>query len=285
MPDAGKLVLSRPVVYPAATAVDGRPRSACYVRAGFSEEHPPVLEATTACPSACAPAWSCSRARRRAGSRRHVAPGYRPAFSWSARSDSGRPSARAGTYRPPADDARRSGQRAHDPACGRGLGRAADRADLDGDHDRGRHVPTSGRAPIYDPGCIGCGEVCGPVPSDRFPGGLSFRQPCSFGYAAVRYFAAAAPVVPAPVDAFRVSATGGPTTPGDTDVAHFDATRPRPWRRDRRPRRGSTSTSTPTRTSRTPSARSRWAVSTSAGERLRHRVVHPRVPVLRAGRA
>ena len=50
--------------------------------------------------------------------------------------------------------------------------------------------------PVYDPSCLGCGEVCGPVPSDRFPGGLSFRQPCSFGYAAVEHFAAAPPDVP-----------------------------------------------------------------------------------------
>ena len=28
--------------------------------------------------------------------------------------------------------------------------------------------------------------------------------------------------MPAPVDAFRVTATGGPTTPGDSDIAHFD---------------------------------------------------------------
>jgi len=78
-----------------------------------------------------------------------------------------------------------------------------------------------GPGPVYDPSCLGCGEVCGPVPSDRFPGGLSFRQPCSFGYAAVEYFAAAPPDVPAPVDTYRVSATGGPTTPGDSDVAHL----------------------------------------------------------------
>jgi hypothetical protein len=38
----------------------------------------------------------------------------------------------------------------------------------------------------------------------------------------VRYFGATPPVVPAPVDAFRITATGGPTTPGDTDVAHVD---------------------------------------------------------------
>ena len=83
-----------------------------------------------------------------------------------------------------------------------------------------------GRGPVYDPSCLGCGEVCGPVASDRFPGGLSFRQPCTFGYAAVRFFAVSPPVVPAPVDAFRVTATGGPTTPGDTDIAHFDGACP-----------------------------------------------------------
>jgi hypothetical protein len=81
----------------------------------------------------------------------------------------------------------------------------------------------SGYGPVYDPSCLGCGEVCGPVASDRFPGGLSFRRPCpgGFGYATVRYFGATPPVPPAPVDSFRVTASGGPTTPGDTDVASF----------------------------------------------------------------
>jgi hypothetical protein len=47
-------------------------------------------------------------------------------------------------------------------------------------------------------------------------------MPCDWAYAAARWFGATPPVVPAPVDAFRVSATGGPTTPGDSDVAHVD---------------------------------------------------------------
>jgi hypothetical protein len=79
-----------------------------------------------------------------------------------------------------------------------------------------------GPGPVYDPACNGCGEVCGPVPSDRYPGGLSFRQPCDFGYAAVRSFGATPPMVPAPVDSFRITAMGGPTTPGATDTASFD---------------------------------------------------------------
>jgi hypothetical protein len=79
-----------------------------------------------------------------------------------------------------------------------------------------------GSAPVSDPSCLGCGDVCAPVLSDRFPGGLSFRQPCDFGYAALQYFGAAPPFTPAPVDYYRVSATGGPMTPGDSDVGWLD---------------------------------------------------------------
>ena len=119
-----------------------------------------------------------------------------------------------------------------------------------------------GPGPVYDPSCLGCGEVCGPVPSDRFPGGLSFRQPCSFGYAAVEYFAAAPTRRPRSVDAYRVSATGGPSTPGDSDVAQLRRPRPRSWGRDRDDAVGARR---PRRLSVPPDARRpmSWAVSTS----------------------
>ena len=79
----------------------------------------------------------------------------------------------------------------------------------------------AGQAGHYEPyygGCNGCGDVCSPVDSTRFPGGLSY-QPCTstFTYATIGYFAAEPPFVAAPVDSFRVSVTGGPTTPGGTD--------------------------------------------------------------------
>ena len=79
------------------------------------------------------------------------------------------------------------------------------------------------------------------MPSERFPGGLSFRQPCSNGtldWPTVRFFGASPPLTPAPTDSFRVTATGGPTTPGGSDwgtlygvvMGPGDATVSTPWR-------------------------------------------------------
>ena len=100
-----------------------------------------------------------------------------------------------------------------------------------------------------------------------------------------QYFAADVPPdVPAPVDAYRVSATGGPTHAGRHRTSrHFDGASSSVLGTRPRRRRGRTSTWTPTRTSRTPGVR--WLGRLDEpGERLRHRVVHPRVPALRAGR-
>lgn len=65
-------------------------------------------------------------------------------------------------------------------------------------------------------GCNGCGDFIAPVPSERFPGGLSFR-PSSERHAA-GHFTIALPFPAAPIDTYRVSAFGGPTTPGSTDI-------------------------------------------------------------------
>jgi flagellar hook assembly protein FlgD len=231
-PDAGRLVLSRPVVYPAATAVTDS-LGVVYVRAKYSEEErlywrsyfdPPLALRTRLVITA-------PNGKRVLDSTRKT---YRPSFTWFARTESGQPMPE-GTYRlrVTVRDAAgnvRTIRRAVEVSWAQLAERVwtstipAESAEL-------------GPWPVYDPSCLGCGEVCGPVPSDRFPGGLSFQQPCSFGYAAVRYFGATPPVVPAPVDAFRVTAVGGPTTPGDTDVARFgalvmgpgDATVTTPW--------------------------------------------------------
>ena len=231
-PDAGRLVLSRPTVYPAATAVVDS-LVASYVRAGFSEQQrlygayygdrPMRLTARFVVEDA-----DGAKVLERTSTK------YRPDFSWTARNAADRPLEPGGyTLR----------VRITDEA---GNARTIRRGVVVSDAQLTERLWTMtmpaasadrGPGPVYDPSCLGCGEVCGPVPSDRFSGGLSFRQPCSFGYAAVEYFAAAPPDVPAPVDAYRVSATGGPTTPGDSDVAHFDglvlgpgdATATTPW--------------------------------------------------------
>jgi flagellar hook assembly protein FlgD len=67
----------------------------------------------------------------------------------------------------------------------------------------------------------GHGDSCGPVPSDRFPDGLSFR-PCS--YSSLETFTHSVPFPAAPVDSYRVSATGGPTEPGTADQGHLHGT-------------------------------------------------------------
>jgi hypothetical protein len=75
--------------------------------------------------------------------------------------------------------------------------------------------------PYFD-GCNGCGDVCAPVPSERFPHGLSFRHPCaesSWLYGSERYFTTDVPFPAAPVDTYRISMAGGPTVPGSGDHA------------------------------------------------------------------
>lgn len=77
-------------------------------------------------------------------------------------------------------------------------------------------------APSYG-GCNDCG-ACAPVASDRFEGGLSFRE-CDVEFAdTVGFFASDVPFAVAPVDTFRITATGGPTAPGSPDTGHLHGT-------------------------------------------------------------
>ena len=77
-------------------------------------------------------------------------------------------------------------------------------------------------APVYG-GCNDC-AACAPVSSERFAGGLAF-PPCDIEFASTTgFFASDVPVDVAPVDAFRVTATGGPTVPGSTDTGWLDDT-------------------------------------------------------------
>ncbi len=99
-------------------------------------------------------------------------------------------------------------------------------------------VPAASATRYVPAGCSTCGHGCSPVASDRFPGGLSFR-PCSGTTPDPRaWFSAAPPVTPAAVDTFRITASGGPTTPGTSDVGSVsgyvtvgpgDATATTPW--------------------------------------------------------
>jgi hypothetical protein len=76
---------------------------------------------------------------------------------------------------------------------------------------------------VSPPGCNGCGEGCSPVDSDRFPGGLSFRDCPGYGYDAATSasFGLPLPFAAAPVDTYRVTATGGPPVVGGTGTGRL----------------------------------------------------------------
>jgi hypothetical protein len=217
-PDHGRLVLSRPVVYPAATAVVDS-LSAVYVRADYSEEIRRYWRSYFDRPMGLVARLRITGpdGRRVVDARRF---GYRPTFSWSARDQGDRPLSpgeyalrlsitdEAGNHRTILRTVEVSGAQLAPRVWTATLPAA---------------LVEQGAPPVYDPGCMDCGAGCGPGASERYPGGLSFQQPCtSFGYFAARYFGASPPFPLGPVDTFRVTATGGPTAPGDTDIAHFD---------------------------------------------------------------
>lgn len=66
-------------------------------------------------------------------------------------------------------------------------------------------------------GCNGCADTCDPVASERFARGLSYR-PCPDTWGTISRDALGPPFAAAPVDSFRVGVTGGPTTPGASDA-------------------------------------------------------------------
>ena len=210
----GRLVMSRPTVYPNATAVHDRLQMV-HIRYGFRQivfENlgffgPEKLLRTRMVIRDPSGATVFEKSSRE----------YRPAFEWDARADDGSPLPE-GSYP--------LRFRVQDPAGNRATIRRVVEVSWDQLVQQTWSVTTSaaatprGPGPIYDPGCNGCGEVCGPVASDRFVNGLSFR-PCEFGYASVAHYGTTPPVTPAPVDSYRLTASGGPTTPGAADVANF----------------------------------------------------------------
>lgn len=89
--------------------------------------------------------------------------------------------------------------------------------------------------PWYDIGCNDCYNFASPVASDRYPGGLSFR-PVSGTWGTSSNFLMELPFTAAPVDTYRVTAVGGPTIAGASDVGGLsgvlmrgDSTASSPW--------------------------------------------------------
>lgn len=212
----GHLLTSRPTAYPKASVVDDHVQLV-WVLAGWNPWDEEMF------PEEDQLARTRVEIRTRGGDlvwRRTVRDEYTPTFDWFARRDGGR-AVRAGRYvaRVMVSDA--AGNRRRDSQ------------DLTVSHAQlveevWTATVAAARAGHYTPyfgGCNGCGESCSPVASERFPDGLSFR-PCTERYywGTVGYFGSDVPFAEAPVDSYRVTATGGPTTPGSSDQGRLSGT-------------------------------------------------------------
>jgi hypothetical protein len=208
----GRLVSTRPTVYPKARGVGDHVRLT-WVLDGWnpwSEEFFPEGDQ---------PAKVRIRIKSRAGEvvwRRTVRQDYTPTFDWYGKRHSR--AQRAGRYV------------AHVTVTDEAGNRRRDAVDLSVSHEQlveqtwTTTVP-AGQASHYVPhfgGCNGCSETCAPVASERFTDGLSFRPcPRSVGWHTAGYYGADVPFPEAPVDSYRVTAMGGPTTPGGTDEGNL----------------------------------------------------------------
>jgi hypothetical protein len=212
----GRLLTTRPTAYPKASMVDDHVQLVWLLDRWnpWDEEFFPEED-------------QLSRARMeirtRAGDlvwRRTVRDEYTPTFDWYAQRDGGR-ALRAGRYvaRVMVSDAAGNRRRdSQDLAVSHAqLAEAVWTATV--------AAARAGRYTPYFGGCNGCGDSCSPVASDRFPDGLSFR-PCAdpFSWGTVGYFGSDVPFPEAPVDSYRVTATGGPTTPGSSDQGRLSGT-------------------------------------------------------------
>lgn len=211
----GRLITTRPTAYPRASVVDDHVQllwladdwSASQAEMGDPSQH----------------ARSRLEIRTQAGElawRRTVRSRYTPVFDWYARRDGGR-ALPAGRYIARVVVADAAGNRRRDS---RGL--QVSHAQLV--EEVWAATVAAARVERYLPyvgGCIGCVESCDPVPSVRFPDGLSFR-PCAetWQWGTAEYFWSGAPFVEAPVDSYRITAAGGPTSPGSSDEGRLGTT-------------------------------------------------------------
>jgi hypothetical protein len=217
--DRGRLVTTRPTVYPKASEVSDSV-AVTYLREGWNAEEAasqfdgsfaprPALDvALTVVDGSGGVVW-----------RRTWVPAYSwrtdsPltfAFAWHARGPGGEP-VREGTYaaRVRVRDAAGNVSRFSSPVA---VSYQQLRAET-----WTSTMPAASATRFVPAGCPGCHEGCTPVPSDRFAGGLSFRACPGHASDARAWFSAAPPVTASPSDAFRITATGGPATPGTTDV-------------------------------------------------------------------
>jgi flagellar hook assembly protein FlgD len=236
-PDRGTLLVSRPTVYPRATAVDDRilvtylregwdPNRAAYPGDGFYVDLVPLM------PLRVHLFVLDGRGERVYRDTERKA--YTPVLAWDG-TRGGKP-VKAGKYTVKVFVADPAGNHSSYTQNVRVSNRQLEQQTWSTTVSAADALTYS--AP-YPPSCNGCSEGCAPVPSTRFAGGLSFPA-CTtdgLGGSTSRYFTMPVPFAAAPVDRFRVSATGGPTDPasasighlGDTQVGPGDATAWTPW--------------------------------------------------------
>jgi hypothetical protein len=204
----GRLISSRPSVYPKATIVDDHVRLH-WVLDGWNPWDEEFF------PEDDQPAKVQLRITSRFGDvvwRRTKRNDYTPVFDWYGVRNG--KALRAGRYTARVTVTDEAGNRRRDSV------------DLSVSHKQlleqtWTTTIRAGQAQTYVPhfgGCNGCPETCGPAPSERFADGLSFRPcPPTTGWATIGYFGADVPLPEAPVDTYRITAAGGPTTPGGAD--------------------------------------------------------------------
>jgi hypothetical protein len=208
----GRLISTRPTVYPKARNVDDHVRLT-WVLDGWnpwSEEFFPEEDQ---------PAKVRIRIKTRTGEvvrRRTLRDSYTPTFDWYAERH---------------DRALRTGRYvARVTVVDEAGNRRRDAVDLVVSHEQLVEQTWTSTLPAdqalhYRPhfgGCNGCPETCGPSASERFSGGLSYRPcPPTSGWHTVGYYGSDVPFPEAPVDRYRITATGGPTVPGGTDEGNL----------------------------------------------------------------
>lgn len=210
--ERGSLVSTRTTVHPMATQVSDRLRLA-YLQPGWDEAAELML------PSVHRAELEITNAGGDVVRRRTVSDVATPLFDWFALHDDGSPLP-AGEYV--------ARVMVFDRALNvRGLAQpvTVSHQDLVEEIWTEPAVPAA-HVGTYRPFYGGCNDcaACAPVPSDRFEGGLSFRE-CDVEFAdTTGFFARDVPFEVAPVDSFRITATGGPTEAGSSDTGNLYGT-------------------------------------------------------------
>jgi hypothetical protein len=223
--DRGKLVSTRPIVYPRATVVDDHVRVS-YLRKGWNQEADAYGDTgVIAAPNSLRATIEIRDPDGHVVRRQRFANDYTPSIDWYATKGgrplpSGRYVARVAVTDPAGN--RTSARLPLTVSPAQLVEESWTTTLAAGD--------IAGFDPNYDPGCNGCGEGCGPTPSARFPGGESFGPCDAYGYhpPTFRYYGTDVPFAEAPIDSYRITATGGPTTAGATDVGWLDTVQTAP---------------------------------------------------------